>query len=290
MLALWDRFALFKPRIGLSIAITTLTGALLVPASSQVIRMTWDDWVVLALATFLSAAAVGCFNQFYDYDIDQHMKRTRNRPFATGQLARHTGWLWIIGALLVLPLALLTAMGHALPAFFTLLGAFTYAVIYTIWLKRRTWSSVVVGGLAGSFAILAGSTMTAPISTPLPLAVALVLFLWTPPHFWSLAIALREDFSAAGIPVLPVCIGDRATSWVILAHTVVLVITSYLPLYVGMGWIYAGSVTIGNALFLWHSIQLVRQTDTTVARRNFHISLFHLGSLLLGAMLQSVFV
>ena len=118
------------------------------------------------------------------------------------------------------------------------LGAFVYGVVYTVWLKRRSWTNIVVGGLAGSFAVLAGAAAVDPALAPVPLILALVLFLWTPPHFWSLATALHKDYAAAGVPMLPVVIGDAAAARVILGHTVALSLLALAPFWLGMGWLY----------------------------------------------------
>jgi protoheme IX farnesyltransferase len=127
---------------------------------------------------------------------------------------------------------------NAWSALFVFLGAFFYAIVYTVWLKRRTWLNIVFGGLAGSWAVLAGATAADPQLGAVPLALALVLFLWTPPHFWSLAIAFRDDYAAAGVPMLPVVVGDQRAANTIFASTLALVAASLLPLAFGLGAIY----------------------------------------------------
>jgi protoheme IX farnesyltransferase len=127
---------------------------------------------------------------------------------------------------------------NAWAALFTFLGAFFYAIVYTVWLKRRTWLNIVFGGLAGSWAVLAGATAADPQVGAVPLALAFVLFLWTPPHFWSLAIAYRDDYAAAGVPMLPVVVGDQRAAQVIFASTLALVAASFIPLFFGLGAIY----------------------------------------------------
>ena len=126
------------------------------------------------------------------------------------------------------------------------LGAFTYGVVYTVWLKRRTWWNIVVGGLAGSFAVLAGAAAVSPLPNPDALALAVVLFLWTPPHFWSLAIACREDYAAAGVPMLPVVVGDARAARAILASAALLVAASLVPAFFGLGWIYFAFAAAGG--------------------------------------------
>ncbi|MBF0160172.1 MAG: protoheme IX farnesyltransferase [Magnetococcales bacterium] len=272
---------LSKPRIGVAIAATALAGIHIAsgrtPEPSHIL--------LLIVVILLSSAAVGCFNHYYDHDIDALMQRTQSRPFVTGVLQHHPRWLVLSILMLTIPVLLLGWVSGFWPALFTFLGAFFYAVVYTIWLKRRTWLNIVIGGLAGSFAVLAGSTMVAPpLSQPLPLLFALILFLWTPPHFWSLAIALHADFVRAALPMLPVIIGNRATARIVLGHTLLLLLVSLLPLLFGMGWTYLLAAASGGLFFLWRAIQLVRCTDKAHAYSSFRASLLQLGLMLAGAI------
>ena len=135
-------------------------------------------------------------------------------------------------------------------ALYVFLGAFFYAVVYTVWLKRRTWSNIVVGGLAGSFAVLAGAAAVDPRSAPWPLLLALVLFLWTPPHFWSLAIAYQADYAAAGVPMLPVVVGAARAARVVHRTLSLLVAASLLPVFFGAGPVYLAGAASAVATFL----------------------------------------
>jgi protoheme IX farnesyltransferase len=167
------------------------------------------------------------------------------------------------------------------------LGAFTYGVVYTVWLKRRTWWNIVVGGLAGSFAVLAGAAAVSPVPGPEAFALAVVLFLWTPPHFWSLAIACRADYAAAGVPMLPVVVGDARAARAILAGAVLLVAASLVPAAFGLGWIYLAAAAAGGAFFLRKCVALVRQPGRETARTAFLASLLQLSAVLTGAMLDA---
>jgi heme o synthase len=171
---------------------------------------------------------------------------------------------------------------NPMAALYVFLGAFFYAVVYTVWLKQRTWMNIVIGGLAGSFAVLAGAAAVDPDLSPLPVILALVLFLWTPSHFWSLAIALHKDYAAARVPMLPVLIGDRATAWVIAINTALLVAVSLLPARYGLGPVYLAGAIGGGAYFLARNIQLIRRPGPTLGRASFRASLVQL-TLLLGA-------
>jgi protoheme IX farnesyltransferase len=274
---------LFKLRIGLVIGFTALAGLAATPGPSL------EAWriAVLGLAVVLSAAAAGGFNQWYERDLDAQMRRTRGRPFVTGELARDARWLWLLGAITVASVLLAAWAANWLAALHTFLGAFVYGVVYTVWLKRRTWWNIVVGGLAGSFAVLAGAAATAAgVPAAVPLILAVVLFLWTPPHFWSLAIACHEDYREARVPMLPVVVGDARCARVILGHTVALVALSFVPLAFGMGWIYGAGAAGGGALFVYASIRLVANPTRKMALANFFASLVQLTLLLAAAIVD----
>jgi protoheme IX farnesyltransferase len=159
-----------------------------------------------------------------------------------------------------------------------------YGVVYTIWLKRRTALNIVIGGLAGSFAVLAGAAAVNPDLAPAPLILALVLFLWTPPHFWSLAWVYRDDYARAGVPMLPVVASESATARLILVHTALLVLLSLVPLRYGMGWLYLLGAIAGGAYFLSTSVRLWLAPGRANARANFRASLVQLTLLLVMAI------
>lgn len=272
-------YATFKVRIGLAIMLCALAGLAVTPG----VLPAWQG-ALLAVAVLLSSASAGAFNQLVERDLDARMARTRNRPFVTGRLRAGPAWLAVIVALTVVPVAAVAWWVNAAAAAYVFLGAFFYGVVYTLWLKRTTWWNIVLGGLAGSFAVLAGSAAVDPRLGADALVLALVLFLWTPPHFWSLAIVYREDYAAAGVPMLPVIVGNRRAAEVILAHTVVLVALSLVPALVGRGPVYLLAALAGGAVFLRASLRLLRAPGRAAARGNFRASLLQLGLLLLGAV------
>jgi len=271
---------LFKLRIGIAIALTSIAG---VAVSTGPTLPAWKI-AVIGLAVLLSSAAAGAFNQYVESDIDGRMKRTRRRAFVTGALRRTHAWLWVILALVAVSVSAAWWALNPWAALYTFLGAFVYAVVYTVWLKRRTWLNIVVGGLAGSFAVLAGAAAVDPDIGAVPLILALVLFLWTPPHFWSLAIAYRKDYEAAHVPMLPVLVGDARGARMILLHTALLVAASVAPAFLGMGRIYLIGAVIGGAWFLVASWRLVRRPGPQAAMINFHASLGQLSLLLVAAI------
>ena len=175
---------------------------------------------------------------------------------------------------------------NPLVALYLFLGAITYGVVYTVWLKTRTPWNIVIGGLAGTFAVLAGSAVVSPVPGPVPTVLAMVLFLWTPPHFWSLAATLRDDYARAGVPMLPVVLGLERGARVIFVHTIVLVVVSMLPALFGYGPLYLVPAVIGGAYFLWCSWQFVVAPTPRAAMRSFKSSLVQLSLVLAGALAE----
>ena len=275
-----------KVRLGFLIMACSLTGVAVIPEHGL---GAWQI-LVLGVATLVASSAAGAFNQYYERDLDANMARTQSRPFVTGRF--QADWVWFGGIVLALLLALAAAAvaTNWLATFFVFMGAFTYGVIYTVWLKRRTWLNIVVGGLAGSFAVLAGSAAAGATFSPVAFIIAGVLFLWTPPHFWALALACKEDYRRAGVPMLPVVVSDKVATLTILAHTVALVALSMLPLGYGMGWIYAIGAVVGGGYFLFACVRLYVAPGITNAWRAFAASIAQLGLLLVAAMLDGVLV
>jgi protoheme IX farnesyltransferase len=276
-------FDLFKLRIGLVIGFTALAGLAVTPGAAPA------GWRValLALAVIVSSAAAGAFNQYVERDIDARMARTRRRPFVTGRLAHSRRWLVLIGLMCIGSVLVASLATNAVAATYTFLGAFVYGVVYTVWLKRRTWLNIVIGGLAGSFAVLAGAAAVAPDRLDaVPLWLAIVLFLWTPPHFWSLAIAFRKDYETAGVPMLPVVVGDAKAARAIFASAILLMLASLVPAWYGLSWLYLIAAIAGGTYFVHRSARLVLEPGPRAAMANFHASLAQLTVLLVGAIVD----
>ena len=275
----------FKLRIGVVITFTALAGL----AVSGGPSLSALQIFVLTLAVLVSSASAGAFNQYYEHDTDPLMSRTKNRPFATGEVKHGPIWLVVIFGLMAISVAAAWMALNAWAALFTFLGAFFYAIVYTVWLKRRTWLNIVFGGLAGSWAVLAGATAAEPQVGAVPLALAFVLFLWTPPHFWSLAIAYRDDYAAAGVPMLPVVVGDARAAQAIFASTLVLVAASFVPLFFGLGAVYFAGAALGGALFIQKAWRLARDPGRGTAMACFHASLAQLTLVLATAIIDARF-
>lgn len=276
-------FNLFKLRIGIIIALTAVAGLAVTPGA----RVEGWQVLVLALSVLVSSAAAGAYNQYAERDIDARMVRTRRRPFVDGSLAHGRGWLWLMAFMTVASVGASAIVLNAHTALYVFLGAFFYAVVYTVWLKRRSSMNIVIGGLAGSFAVLAGSAAVTPTLSAEALVLALVLFLWTPPHFWSLAIAFRKDYEAVGVPMLPVVVGDARCARIILWNTVALVLASVVPtLFLDFGPLYTLAAVLGGGWLLRTSVALDQSPGRAAAMVNFHATLMQLGGLLVAALLD----
>jgi len=275
-----DILSIFKLRIGVAITMSAIGGAAIAPGPMPAL------WRVatLAAAVLLASASAGAFNQWAEADLDRLMKRTACRPFAAGRLRAGLPWLTAILALLAVAVAMALWSANGWAAFYTFMGAFVYSVVYTVWLKRRTWINIVVGGLAGSFAVLAGAAAINRSVPAEPLLLAVVLFLWTPPHFWSLAIAYHDDYASARVPMLPVVFGDAFAAKVILTHTLTLAGLSTLPFFWSAGAVYLAGAAAGGAVFVFTSVRLVREPSRKRAIQNFLASLLQLLLLLCGAV------
>jgi protoheme IX farnesyltransferase len=275
---------IFKLRIGVLIMITALAGMAVTPGPALGL---WQV-VVLALSVLVASASAGAFNQYIEADSDRLMARTRNRAFASGALRRTAPWLAVIGGLLAAAVAAAWFSLNATAALFIFLGAFFYAVVYTVWLKRRTWLNIVVGGLSGSFAVLGGAAAVDPSLGALPLLLALVLFLWTPPHFWSLAIASHADYAAAGVPMLPVVAGPERAARIVHWNAALLVAASLLPVFFGAGPVYLLGALAGGAHFLRKTWALAQAPSRQTAMASFFASMVQLSALLAAVVVDAM--
>jgi protoheme IX farnesyltransferase len=273
---------LLKLRIGVVMMLTALVAMVITPGPQPSAL----EILVLAFAVLISAGSAGAFNQYFEVDIDRRVPRTCNRPFVTGYFRRGPMWLGIILLLLVAGVGSAALVLNLPAAFYIFLGAFFYAIVYTVWLKRRSWTNIVIGGASGSFAVLAGAAAVDTGIGPIAIMLALVLFLWTPSHFWSLAIAKSKDYQKTGIPMLPVIIGNHRCAQVVLINTLMLVAISIMPFFYGMGWIYLAAAAGGGGFFIYHNILMVLDPSPRVAMKSFFASLAQLVLLLIGAVVD----
>jgi protoheme IX farnesyltransferase len=277
--------SILKLRIGSFIALAALVGVATAGGSLGL-----AEALVFALAVLGASGAAGGFNQYYERESDRLMARTHLRPFASGLLKEGPIWPVTLAALLAGSLLMAWSVGGSLATVLVFLGALTYGGVYTVWLKRRTVWNVVIGGAAGSFAVLAGAAAAAPLGGPalgpVPVLLAAVLFLWTPPHFWSLAVTRAEDYRRAGIPMLPVVSDPGVWAPVIFIHVLALVVLSFVPLWFGLGWIYGLFAAAGGLPFLHASWRLMREPGRAAAKLTFRTSLAQFALLSAGVLLD----
>jgi protoheme IX farnesyltransferase len=257
--------ALFKLRIVALLLVAALGGAFLAAGG----RPAAGDILVLLLAGAASAGGASALNDYIERDRDAQMQRTRKRrPLVTGAVAPRVAL--IAGLALVAGAVLLTLPFNPVLSAFLFLGAFIYVVVYTLWLKPRTSLNIVVGGLAGSCAVLSGSAAVGAWADPGALLLALLLFFWTPIHFWSLALVYREDYEQVGVPMLPVTVSRRAAAGWALTHGVGVAASALL--LGGLGLEYLLPALVMSGLLLARAVGLLRDPSTKRAWGLFHTS------------------
>ena len=263
--------ALLKLRISFMIALTAVMGYVAIAK-----HVSFGQLVALVVAMTLGSASASVFNHYYDRDIDRLMVRTKDRLLAKDTLAHPSNVLFLAGALLILGCSLALFAFNIVVAVHLFLGAFFYAIIYTVWLKRRTSLNIVIGGAAVD-----------PQQWLLPMLLAITLFLWTPSHFWALAILLKDDYARANVPMLPVLVGDAKTAKIIIINSVLLVGSAALPWALGeLGWVYGVMSSLLGAALLWGNWRLLKTPDRIWARKNFLWSMQYLAGLFFAVLLD----
>ncbi len=267
-----ELLVLFKLRVISLLLAAAVSGAFLAARGSPGL----GNLLMLLLGGLLSAAGSSALNEHLERDKDAMMSRTRKRPLVSGQLGPARWVPWVGTIMILAPSLLLLPLNPAL-AVFLFLGAFIYVVIYTIWLKPRTTLNIVIGGAAGSCAVLSGSAAAGNWADPGALLLAAMVFLWTPIHFWSLALVYREDYARAEVPMLPVRTSPRRAAVWGLVHGagagICSLVLAFLP---GLGPLYAAPAVIITAALWWFGIGLVIDPSRRSARRLFHTSNFYL--------------
>ena len=263
---------LTKPKVVLLIVFTAVAGIFLaVPG--------WPPLVPALAGTIgigLAASSAAAINHLLDRRIDAVMVRTRHRPLPTGQLNERK--VLVFAAALALAAMVVLVLGtNVLTAVLTFASLIGYAVVYTVWLKRATPQNIVIGGAAGAAPPVLGWAAITGTIDPHALLLFLIIFAWTPPHFWALAIHRSEDYAAVDIPMLPVTHGNEFTRWHILFYTILLVIVTTLPYLTGMsGLLYFAGASVLNLGFLWYALRLVRSDDEWLPMRTFGYSVTYL--------------
>jgi heme o synthase len=277
---------LTKPRIIVLLLITT-AGSMWIAADGQV-----DPLLVLItlLSGAFAAASANTINCLYDRDIDYDMERTRHRPLPSGRVQPRDALIFAI-ALAVLSFTLLTVFANLLSAVLAMSGIVTYVLVYTHWLKRHSVQNIVIGGSAGAIPPLVGwAAVTGELSWAAWILFA-IIFLWTPPHFWALALMIRDDYAKVGVPMLPVVAGEEPTARQIWIYTLVLIPVTLLlvyPLHV-MGAVYAGIALLLGAVFVAKAWKLLKTpSDLSVARSLFKYSILYMMLLCAGMAIDSL--
>jgi protoheme IX farnesyltransferase len=281
--ATWrDYLEITKPRVVALIVLTSLVGSLL--ATPGLPRL--DTLLFANLGIALAAAGAAAINHVLDRGIDARMRRTQSRPLPTGHLkpAQALGFAFALSIASMLLLILEVNVLTAALTFASLLG---YAVLYTVWLKRATPQNIVIGGAAGAAPPVLGWTAVTGHIEPQALLLFLIIFVWTPPHFWALAIARRADYAKVNIPMLPVTHGVAFTQRAVLLYTIGLTLISALPFLTRMsGLLYLAAAALLDAGFLRHALALQRSPSDAVAMRMFRYSIAYLMWLFLALLLD----
>ena len=250
-----DLFALTKPRVMSLVVFTALCGLLAAPGAVHPV-LAFSS--ILAIA--LGAGASGALNQWYEAGLDAKMKRTAGRPLPAGRLDPQTALQFGIG-LAAFSLFLMLFASNWQATLLLLASILFYVFVYTMWLKPRTPQNIVIGGAAGAFPPLIGWVAATGSIAPLPVMLFLLIFLWTPPHFWALALFVRSDYAAAGIPMMPVVAGETSTRRQILLYALIMAAAAIAPWLLGYtGALYGWTAAILSAVFVLLSVQVGTRT------------------------------
>ncbi len=224
----------------------------------------------------LAASSAATINHLLDRRIDAKMNRTRNRPLATGKLTERNVLVFAL-SLGLLAMTILMLWVNSLTAILTFMSLIGYAIVYTAWLKRATPQNIVIGGAAGAAPPVLGWTAVTGSLAPEALLLFLIIFVWTPPHFWALAIYRKDEYALVDIPMLPVTHGTAFTRLQILLYTILLVIVTTLPYLTGMsGLVYLAGVTVLNAGFMWYALRMMSSKDVLLPMHTFAYSITYL--------------
>jgi protoheme IX farnesyltransferase len=274
--------ALTKPRVVALIVLTAVVGSLLAtPGLPHLLPLLFGN-----LGIGLAAASAATLNQILDQRIDARMARTRTRPLPTGGL-NESNALWFAAALGVASMLILFLLVNTLTAVLTFASLIGYAVIYTLWLKRATPQNIVIGGAAGAAPPVLGWVAITGTVHPHALLLFLIIFAWTPPHFWALAIARRDDYAKVDIPMLPVTHGVEFTRLHVLLYTIILFIVTLLPWITGMSHTLYLAAALGlNTAFLVYAIKLKRSQRKELPMKVFHFSVQYLMWLFLALLID----
>lgn len=277
-----DYLTLLKPGVMSLVVFTGFAGMMLAPGDLHPFLQ-----LVVVLSVALGSGAGGALNMWYDRDIDAVMLRTASRPVPSGRIMPEDALVFGV-ALSFISVTLLWLAVGALPAVVLLFAILYYAVVYTAWLKRRTPQNIVIGGAAGAFPPVIGwAAVTGDISA-MPVVLFLIVFLWTPPHFWALALYRNADYTRAGVPMMPVVAGVESTKRQMVAYSLLTLLASLAPCMFGAGMAYGVVAFALGAWFVLHSLRVLKDTSDASAKRMFGYSIFYLFALFSALMADNL--
>ena len=286
-LGLKEVLEISKPRIVILLVITAVTSMY---AASKLIGPGLNYWSLLhiIIAGSLSSAGSSALNHYYDKDIDSLMKRTSTRPIPSGRMSAKSVLLY---GLIVSIISIIYAWFalNLLSTFFIALGIFFYVIVYTAWLKRRNSSNIVIGGFAGSAASMAGWSAATGSMDILGALVGILVFVWTPSHFWCLAMKIKDDYAEAKVPMLPVLIGMQRTSKYILLNTAILLPYSLALVAFGLGYVYLIIAAISGGLMLAYHYKLTKTPTSEFAWKAYKVTAPYLTIIFVGIALDAAF-
>lgn len=277
----WKNYlTLCKPNVVAEMMFTEIVGMLLAVPGMPAL----EPFIYGSIGIALAASSAAAINHFIDRKADAQMSRTENRPLPTGNLSG-VNVLSFAAILGISAMLILVFLVNTLTSVLTFLSLFGYAIIYTLYLKRATPQNIVIGGLFGATPPLLGwCAMTGEVH-PYALLLALIIYVWTPPHFWALAIARREEYAKVNIPMLPVTHGPAFTRLQILLYTILLLIVTLLPYLTRMSdLLYLVSAVLLDTIFIYYAVQMMRKKDNKTAMKTFVYSIVYI-TLLFAALL-----
>ena len=280
-----------KPRIVVLLVITAVTSmyaaSKLVPGSPP---LEYLDYLHIIIAGALASAGSSALNHYYDKDIDPKMSRTSSRPIPSGRMAASNVLLYGLAVSCISVIYGFFAL-NAISAFFIAVGIFSYVIIYTVWLKRRNSSNIVIGGIAGSAAAWAGWAAATGSMDLLGFLVGFLVFVWTPSHFWCLAMKIKDEYAQAEVPMLPVVIGMQKTSKFILGNTLILIPYSLILVLIpdGLGIVYAIIASVSGGLMLVYHYKLTKTPTSEFAWKAYKVTAPYLTIIFVAVALDAAF-
>ena len=287
-----DYVEISKPRIVVVLVITAITSLLAATRFDSTPSVAWDTtaWNLgfLTLSGALASMGASALNHYYDRDIDKIMERTAQRPIPAGRLSPRSVLAYGIGVSVlsvVISLVTLNPVATGMIA----LGIFFYVIVYTAWLKRNNASNIVIGGFAGSAASMAGWATTTGSIDILGFLVGWIVFMWTPPHFWCLAIKAREEYASVRVPMLPVLVGNQKTATYIFANTAILLPYSIALSFFGLGLVYLGVAVVSGSLMLVYHYKLMKSPTPEFAWKAYKVTAPYLVIIFVGIALDALY-